>query len=189
MAFTNVKVANLALLRLKQDTIQNWDEDTTQGALAATAWELARLPALELGNWTFATKYVSLSYNTGAEPPDFAYEFDLPADFVRVAEVMPSQRHQPIEFKRRGQKLYSDTTPLPLFYIYDHDNPGEWSPLFCSVMAWRLAGEMATSLQDAAQDRDQCMRYAFAESQAARAADAANTYTDLPDGNHWNDAR
>lgn len=102
--------------------------------------------ALRQNIWNFAVELWSL--NAEVTPPAYRwkYSYGLPNGWLRV--VQPTydgyRTGTPIAYEVKSNFVYTDlAAPLRVELVMDRQNPGEWDPLFASLIAARLAQGMA----------------------------------------------
>ena len=106
--------------------------------------------SLRANPWNFAIEYHTL--NRSASDPAFrwSYGYDLPNGWLRV--LPPTQYGYrdgaPIPHEIAGNQLLTDwgTADLHARLVMDRQDPGDWDPLFASLIKARLAAGMAHSL-------------------------------------------
>jgi len=96
--------------------------------------------------WRFARDRVQLSQD--AETPDFqwAYQYNLPSDFLRHILVydgsdLPEGRTY-VSYEIEGNKLLIDESTVYIKYIKWVESPASWDTLFIEVLALMLAQKM-----------------------------------------------
>jgi len=95
--------------------------------------------------WNFATELHEL--NQGADPAyRWAHSYDLPNGWLRVIPPTYSgyRDGQPMPYEVKSNRLLTDTSEnCRVELIMDRQDPGEWDPLFASLIIARLANGMA----------------------------------------------
>lgn len=146
-----VDISNLALDLLKQAPITSIDTpSSTPEQICARWYDVSRREMLEKHPWNFAIKRRQLTPNATAPEFGYAYAYDLPSDFIRLATIGDDAAD---EYRRlyeieNGQLLLdegddTDGTTLFVRYVYNHENPAQWSPLFVKCLALQMAVNMA----------------------------------------------
>lgn len=169
MAQSKTEICNLALARLGKDQfIGNIETEQSKPArLCRQFYPMALAELLEDYDWTFAQSVVQLAVPVGDPPPGWSFQYSLPADClspIRVCDEsgarlwswswlnrgLNSTLQMPdIPFKKMrsassgGVVIVTDMPDAFLIYTAQVDNSGDYSALFVSALAWRLAVELA----------------------------------------------
>lgn len=121
------------------------------------AWNINRRAAIREGSWNFAMKRVSLPALLEAPAFGFSWQFQLPADFLRLIEVHGTDTRYltETEFQIEGRKiLCSRAAPLPIRYQADVVEPSLWDDTFAAAFGQRIACEIGRSIAGSTFDRD-----------------------------------
>lgn len=122
----------------QEEEILDPGDDTRITRAFGGAWDSARRAALRKNNWNFATKRARLTADTAA--PEFEYDcaFTMPADFVRLVDVVgPYTRDRDWVFE--GGKILANAAPLLIRYVYDCTAVSLWDDMFEMGMSIKLA--------------------------------------------------
>ena len=154
-----VEICNNALIQLgAEDTLLSLDDDTTPGRMCKAMYDVTRREVLTNFAWNSALKQAQLAALVETPTFEFTYAFQLPADCFRVLKIGTSDdavntylgsdpyayhRWQPVQWKRFGRKIYSNTSPLYITYIYDLEDVQEMDPALRDAIAARLAAKIA----------------------------------------------
>lgn len=90
MAYSEVGIANLALLKLGKPRIASFDDNGAVNQIFAEQFDTLRDTLLRMG-WNFARAYASLAALTDPPPFQYIYAFQLPSDFIRLEWAGPAQ--------------------------------------------------------------------------------------------------
>lgn len=137
MAASDVAICNSALIKLGVEPITSLAENSRAAILCNNQYSKIRDKLLYSHPWNFAIKRAELVV-TATEPVyEFAYEYTLPTDCLRVWETQygPLQDFYQVE----GGKLYSNYTDLFIRYIAKITDTTEYSPIFDELLAIDLA--------------------------------------------------
>ena len=147
MALSNIGLSSRALLKLGADTIASCDEGTAEATIAANLYPSTRDALLSAHPWSFATAQATLALLAAEPVADFAYAFQLPADFLRALSAGPSGRGRELSYRIIERRLHTDTSDIILSYIF---RPGEseFSPFFDQALIARLAAEFCIPLAE-----------------------------------------
>lgn len=124
MAATPVSICSNALLMLGDKPISDFAEQGDRAVLAANLWEPVRDHVLRAHPWNCAVKRVELAPDTDRPAFDWAFQFTLPADYLRALSIGP--RGQEGEYRIEGRKILCDDNPCALRYIFRNENTGSW---------------------------------------------------------------
>jgi hypothetical protein len=160
-----VSIANLAASKLgEDDQLRSPEDDTHLGRTVAAVWDLVRQAALRDHSWNFAMKRAALPKSAAAAPFPWRSSFPLPADNLRLVEVLDLQARSAYQIEGRAILCNSDG-PVHIRYITDVAEPALWDQLFVEAFACRLAFQISDRITGDS-NRKQA---AWAEYQAALA--------------------
>ncbi|HNB43398.1 MAG TPA: hypothetical protein PLL72_04295 [Burkholderiaceae bacterium] len=158
---TPVDICNLALARLGDEAnVQSISppDGSTQAALCAQFYPIARDTVLAMRQWTFATVRAPLALLVGdAYHSPWAYAYAVPnqclsllkvleADASHDVEVSGATTPQPfrVESLEDGQVAVLSNTPGAVaVYIMRVEDAGRFPPLFVDALSWLLASYLA----------------------------------------------
>lgn len=136
---------------LGQSPIASMTEDTTMATLCANLYPLARLDVMRSHPWNCLVKRVVLAPLSTAPAFDWAYQHQLPGDWLRTLQV--GETGDPTECEVEGRRILADTNVVKLRYVADVTE-GDWDALLVHVMTKRMEMDLAypvtksTSLRD-----------------------------------------
>lgn len=137
--------------------------------------------------WSFAKKRVQLAQVVTTPAFGFDYGYAMPADFLRVISVHPSDANNSIcRYKVETLSvsstdtlvLLANTTTLYLRYVAKVESAALMDPMFRDVLSWRLAEHFANAIRESASQADACYKRG---RMAITEAKAANSIEDWPD--------
>lgn len=194
---TKVQICNLALGRIGVNQyIEDIDDPNDRARACKQFYDLCRQQALQDFPWNFARSVVALAELTTDPPPGWAYVYRYPADCLQVRALcdeagngmrsslnavvrswdewtMMASARYPWQVQADPNDLGSrliatDLEDAYCWYTVDVTEPNQFSPLFASALAWRLAAELAGALRADARLRDAAeQQYAYIQSKAA----------------------
>ena len=137
-----VTIANLAASALgEDDQLRSPDDDTHLSRSVRAVWNVERRAALRDHSWNFAMRRQALAAVIGQDASPYAAAFRLPADSVRLIEVIGIGR---VDYQLEGPFILSSAAaPLRIRYIVDVVEPAEWDDLFVKAFAMRVAWQIA----------------------------------------------
>lgn len=150
MASSETEVVNIALTHLGADLIASLDDPSKSASRAKANFGMARDAVLRRYPWKCAKKWAVLTpENTTPINPNFAYQFILPPDFLRL--ISTDQHEYAIEGSRR---ILANTDALTIQYVYRNKTVAEWDDLLVQAIAARLAHLLAYPLVQSTAMRD-----------------------------------
>lgn len=142
MATSEVDICNSALAKLGVEPITSFLDNTKRGRLCALQYPKIRTKLLRMHPWNFATKQVQLTPLVTPPLFEYAYQFNLPADFIRtVSAYCPSSR-----YTLEGKFILSNDATIDFSYIFDVTDVFLYDPLFSELLALGLAIELCYPL-------------------------------------------
>lgn len=164
-----VAIANLAASKLgEDDQIRSPGDDTHVARSIAAVWDQERRAALRDHSWNFAMRRAELAAEAIAVPFGWAYSFPLPADNLRLIEVMNCRSSA--DYQIEGRAILADQAgPLRIRYIADITEPALWDDLFVEAFACRIGFQIADRITgDRGRKSDLWASYRDALAQAKR---------------------
>lgn len=114
MSFTKFDICTTASYLVGGEDIASFDEDTRESRIASRIYETTKRQLLQMHPWSFARKRQDLVKTTNT-PSDYAYEYQIPTDCLRVLKKDTPVNNYIIV----GDKLYTDSNTVELSYLYD----------------------------------------------------------------------
>lgn len=141
MAYSKVKLWNLALAKVGGGTVESESEDTRQRKACSAIHDQIRDEILETHVWGFAKGRVQLA-ETSANP-DFGwtYSYQLPVDCLQ-----PRRLEDDGAYDIEGDELLTESSPAQLHYTKSITDMAKVSPSFAALFAHRMGIELAGSL-------------------------------------------
>ena len=136
MAATEVSICSNALLMLGGQPINDLSENSDRARLASNLWPAVRNYVLRRHPWNCAVKRVALAPDLTPPAFDWAFQFTLPPDFMRVLAV--GEAGAEADFKIESGKLLCDENPALLRYVWRNENPGTWD----DMLVWAMTNAM-----------------------------------------------
>lgn len=145
---TEINIINAALIKLGSDLINSRSQANSKSAKVANQlYDMLRQELLRRHPWNFATKRASLALLTTEPAFEYSYEFQLPADCLRVIRLRDPYQTYKIE----GRKILTNDTTCQIIYIADIDDTSLFDPLFSNVLSIYLAYRMASAITGSSQ--------------------------------------
>lgn len=127
MASSAVQICSNALLLLGADTINDFDDDSDRAKIVSNLWPNALEAILRSHPWNCALKRVQLAPDAATPPFDYAYQYTLPGDCLRLLTV--GERGENPQFELEGRKILYDEALLNLRYVYRNTSITTWDAL------------------------------------------------------------
>jgi hypothetical protein len=138
MATSVVSLVNNALGLIGAEFITSMDDPKRAAQLAKQFFPDTRDAVLRAFSWNCVEKAVVLAPLAQTPPFKWAYQFQLPSDFLRVISIEEST-----EYKVQGRKLLANVNTISLTYIYREQDVSQYDPLLASCIEARLASQLA----------------------------------------------
>lgn len=142
---TKTDICNLALTILGVDRIMSIDEDSEGARKLKAVYIPMRDEVLRSHPWNFAITRASLALLSAT--PAFGYDnyHQLPGDCLRP--ILIHDGSNPItDYKIEGRRLLSNNDTVYIKYVKRETNEALYDPNFATVLAARLAAEVAYPL-------------------------------------------
>jgi hypothetical protein len=144
---TDIDICNLALARLGcRFNVASLTEDSAEGRACALIYSVARDAALRRHDWSFATTRLALT-DLGTPPDDWSYRYALPADCLKVRQLLLPPGAKPSPFEVAGRELYSNLAEATLIYTKRVTDATLYDPGFIELLILKLAAELAIVLR------------------------------------------
>ena len=193
----NMSLSRLGAKRLAYTgtTETDLDANTTLQAIQCNLhYEQTRDSLLESNWWAFARKRVKLQLDTETPPFEWAYQYNLPEDYLRKISIYEnrfsdSNLHS---YTVEDDKLLTDDNEVLLRYIRKVTDVTEFTPLFIELLVLRLAkklqpGLVGTKSAQFVEDLNDELK--VAESKIITIDKQDTNTTGQYDLGTWNDAR
>jgi hypothetical protein len=187
--WAKLTVYSLVAQHLAQDEgLIDPDQDTRLTVAINAVWDIARKATLRCNTWNFAIERVSLPALSDAPAFGYGYQFNLPGDFVRLADIdgpIPQAR----DWKLEGGKLLGNSTPLQVIYVRDCTEVERWDDLFELALSYKIAELIAVQITGDANVKMECQQSFKDVFGDAQATDAQENPPQGFDDDPWVTAR
>lgn len=139
---TQIEICNMALTLLGQDRIVSLAEDNENVRKLNAVYDPLLKEVLRAHPWNCATKRISLAMLAEVPVYEYAYTFQLPADYLKKVKVSNGTTYIE-DFKIERNKLLANESTVYLKYIFNNTDPSSYDSAFASAFAARLAAELA----------------------------------------------
>ncbi len=185
---SQTEIANRALVKIGEKRIIALDNNTKQGALINSMWEIVLESELRKKKWSFSIKRAQLAADVAAPSFGYGQQFQLPTDCLRVLSILnidvgpdlsdyrgsPNQLYviegRKLLYGRPAQGSPAPSNPMPLRYVARIDDTTQWDGCFCEAFACKLAWEICEGLTNSSEKRERALgEYQLAIREAVRA--------------------
>lgn len=167
-----VQIANLAGTLIGTEArVTDPDDNRLLPRTVKAVWDLQRRATIRDGEWNFASRRAQLPALAITVPYRFARAFELPADALRLLELIDDPR---ADYRLEGRQILTNRgAPLAVRYSVDVPEPESWDEAFAEAfaarIAWKIGKRIAGSAYDVtAGERNYRMAIADAKSVDAR---------------------
>jgi hypothetical protein len=189
---SQVEIANRALTKLGAARIISFGDDNKQARSVNSMFNVVRDAELRAHLWSFTIRRASLPNLTTTPDWGYDYEYQLPADCLRLLEVgdiypgpnMDDYRNSSTqEYVIEGRKiLTNEAAPLKIRYASRVEDTTQWDATFVEAFACRLAMEMCEDLTQSNTKKELLTNdYGRAIMMAIRSNCIELPFKDLPD--------
>ena len=186
MAISETSIANLALSKIGALRITNIDTDTSIAAQHCREhYGISRDELLRSHAWAFALGRSTLSADSDTPDFEWDYQYQLPADCLRVLSLYGT----PYPYAIEGEKLLTDASEVDLRYIKKITDPTKFDVLFVEVLVLQLAVNLAIPLSQDVNLAERAAGELISKTKRARMINSKETESGKEVPVTWNDAR
>lgn len=147
MATSLTEIFNNALQGLKANRIMSGSDDTETADMCEQVWPSVRDAVLRSHPWNCAMKLAQLQQSATAPAWKWDYAYPLPADCLRVVEVVGADEGALEVWETvGGEVLCNEAAPVYISYVWRETDPTKYDALLCKVLEAALAAEIAYPL-------------------------------------------
>lgn len=192
---SKVEIINMALRRLKVQTIESAAERSEPAYVMSDVYDIALKSEIERWPYTWAQRTAELAQVSGETPPDYGYAFQLPAGYVKIVSIVGDSagtclydyfdptfyvyNQQASEWEIREGKLYTNYSSITIKYTVVENDTTKWDGLFTDAFSWRLAKDAGISLTDRPELIEIANREYYTTIQMARQANGTEARKSL----------
>lgn len=189
---SQVEIANRALTKIGEARILSLSDDVEAARSIDSLWDIVRDAELRIRKWKFSVSRTTLAALATTPSWGFSYEYQLPADCLRILQVndiypgvdlSDYRGSDSAEWRVEGRKILTNiSAPLKIRYISRVEDTGQWDAAFTEAFACRLAAEVVERLTQSNAKKDTAWsEYKQAISMAVRADAIESAPEPLPD--------
>jgi hypothetical protein len=186
---SQVEICNRALIKIGAGQITSITDNTKAARVLSSLWDSVRRAELTKRFWTFALARTSLAALATAPSWGFGYAYQLPVDFLKIAQVndvwiapglVDYRNGDDSPYAIEGGEILTDFgAPLKIRYVRDITDPGLFDQLFAEMMACALAKEACYSIMQSREGQNVALKD---YDDALRAASLSNAIAKPPQG-------
>lgn len=196
---SEVDICNAALAKLGAESILTRNDNNNRARVVNGRYDSVRDAELRRHRWRFAIKRVSLPALAVAPDSDYARQFQLPNDFLRLIEGGDIKSAADLgDFRSTDSSLYSVEgrtlltslpAPLSIRYIAQIVDDGIFDAAFREALASRLAYECCKKITGNENEKAGCMDDYRNSIREAIRANALEVAPEQPADDSWVMAR
>lgn len=177
---SEVTVCSNALARLGAAPISSFDDEGKFASICADLWPQVRNALLRAHSWNCCVRRTRLVPLVDKPAFDYAYQFDLPGDWLRTIQV--GLRGQALDYQQEGRRILANVNSLPLVYVWQNEEVQTWDDMLVELATIQMQAVLAypvtasTTLQQA---REAVAEMALKRAKAADGQD--NPPEEFPD--------
>lgn len=149
---SDISICANALQRLGTKPIASFQENSTFAGPCSNLWPTVRNAILRAHPWNCATKRAILAPLAEAPPFDYAYQFQLPTDWLKTVQV--GRRNCPMDFVQEGRRILARSNQLPLVWIWENQDAGTWDDSMVEAAEILMASALAYTVTKSTSLRD-----------------------------------
>lgn len=156
---SEVSICNMALSWLGAQPIIALTDNTIEGNLCNTNYEISRDAVLELRDWSFAISRVApapvvLPAGTLALHDGY-YPFTKPSNQIRMITVASdSDYHLEVQWYIEGSYIWADSETIFIKYVFREEDPTQFSSNFAHALASFIAQNLAVPISGSREMQD-----------------------------------
>lgn len=149
---TLLSIYNQACYHLGRERVTSTSEDSILAETLNELWPDARDYVFAAHVWNCLLQRASLGRLAEAPAFGFDYQFQLPADYIRMAPPTDPDAL----FRIEGGKLLTDEDAIAIRYVARVEDVSLYAPTLAAALAARLAWAAAVALRESSGLQDRC---------------------------------
>tara|TARA_R100000458_G_C8234087_1_gene214945 strand:+ start:554 stop:1141 length:588 start_codon:yes stop_codon:yes gene_type:complete len=192
---SKVEICNSALNMLGANNITDITEDSKNARLLNQRYDPIRDAVFRLHAWNCLIKRVELAQDSDTPTHEFAKQYTLPADCLRVLKIgghhdgSSSDLDDGQQFKIEGRKLLTDEATVYLIYIAKITDVNQYDTLLQETIAARLASELCYAITSSTSLATQMNELYKEKLREARHIDASEGTAEMLDSSTFINSR
>lgn len=187
-----VDLCNSALNLLGASTITALTDDSKNARLCNQRYEPIRNRIFRSHAWNCLTKRVQLAEDSDAPVVEYANQFTLPSDCLRVLKVhngTTDSIESDLDYAVEGRKIKTDEGTVYLVYIALVTDPNEYDSYLQEAISAALAADIAYAVTNNATLANNYQTTADERLREARFIDSTENALGTVESNEFTDAR
>ena len=187
-----VDLCNSGLNLLGASTITALTDDSKNARLCNQRYEPIRNRIFRSHAWNCLTKRVQLAQDSTAPVVEYANQYTLPADCLRVLKIHTGSTdsiESSIDYKIEGKKVKTNEGTVYLVYIAIDTDPNNYDVYLQEAISHQLAADIAYAVTNNATLANNYMARADERLREARFIDATENSLGTIESNEFTDAR
>ena len=164
-------ICSAALTLAGGKSITSFLDGSVEAQLSVTHYNRLRDAVTAAAEWSHATTRAGPLVALVDAPLHWTYEYPLPAECLRVIEVMDADGDTIESYDIEGRSILADDEQVYVRYVRQVTDTTAWSPLFVEAVVARLAAEFAIPLSSSRTLHEQLMRLYAAKIEEAETID------------------
>lgn len=182
---TQTEICNLAIALVGGRQILTVDDDIEEARLCKKFYTIVRDRLLRSHPWNFAIKRVELAEVSTTPLFQWAHQFQLPSDCLRVLQL----DYNTDEYKVEGRYILTDSSTVKALIVFKQTDESKWDANFVDLMATELAIYLAYPITQSRETKADLQEEAKMKLREARSFDAQEGVIDQVDASEWLNAR
>lgn len=187
-----VDICNSALNLLGASTISALTDDTKNASLCNQRYEPIRNRIFRSHSWNCLVKRVELAKDSTSPIVEYANEFTLPSDCLRVLKIhngATDSIRTDMEYKIEGRKVRTNEGTIFLVYIALNTDPNIYDTNLQEAISHQLAADICYAVTNNATLANNYMQRADDRLREARFIDATENSVSVIEANEFTDSR
>ena len=187
-----VDICNSALNLLGASTISALTDDTKNARLCNQRYEPIRNRIFRSHSWNCLVKRVELAKDSTSPIVEYANEFILPSDCLRVLKIhngATDSIRTDMEYKIEGRKVRTNEGTIFLVYIALNTDPNIYDTNLQEAISHQLAADICYAVTNNATLANNYMQRADDRLREARFIDATENSVSVIEANEFTDSR
>lgn len=185
MAASDTEIVNRALTLLGVDPINSLNDSDKAASVANRLYDDTRSAVFRSHTWSCLIKRANLPLDSITPAYEFAYQFILPADFLRLVELEDKDARYRIE----SRKILFDSNILRIKYVAMSTDVTSYDPLLVDALTARLAADMANPLLQSNEAMERMWTLYNTKIKEARFVNAQENSQEVIEADYWLESR
>lgn len=185
MAASDIEIVNRALTLLGVDPINSLSDTSKAASTANRIYNDTRSAVFRAHPWNCLVKRAALPLDAATPLYGFAFQFVLPADYLRLLGIENTTGRYSIE----NRKILYDSNTLNISYVALITDVPSYDTLLVDTLAARLAADLAHPLLQTQQAMESMWQLYELKLREAKLINAQENQQDVLDTDYWLNSR